>query len=84
MTQCNAAQKRNAQTFAAFIGSVLESINAQDRNLGLFVSLAEAEVLAAACALDAHPKRFKSLPLVGIPVVVKYIIDVAGVPTTFG
>jgi Asp-tRNA(Asn)/Glu-tRNA(Gln) amidotransferase A subunit family amidase len=84
LTQCNATRKRNAQTFEAFIASVIDAIRARDHDLGLFAYLAETEALAAARALDAHHKSFQSLPLAGIPIAVKDIIDVAGMPTTFG
>ena len=82
LTQCNATRKRNAQTFEAFIASVIDAIRARDHDLGLFAYLAETEALAAARALDAHHKSFQLLPLAGIPIAVKDIIDVAGMPTT--
>jgi Asp-tRNA(Asn)/Glu-tRNA(Gln) amidotransferase A subunit family amidase len=84
LAQCNATRKTNMQTFEAFIDCVLDAIRPRDRDLGLFEYLAESEALAAARALDADPERFKLLPLAGMPIAVKDIIDVAGMPTTFG
>lgn len=68
----------------ALISQVLENIQKQDSRLGLFEYIARDQALDAAKALDDAPDLRHELPLYGMPVAVKDIIDVAQMPTKFG
>ena len=68
----------------ALILQVLENIQAQDYRLGLFEHVAREQALKAARALDDASDLQVELPLYGMPVAVKDIIDVAQMPTKFG
>jgi amidase len=61
----------------------LARLRVVDRRLGAFVSTRAEAALAEADAVDAHPDR-AALPLAGVPVAVKDVIDVAGFPTRHG
>lgn len=63
------------------VESSVERIERLDGTLNAFISLRAEEALAEADALERAPVRG---PLWGVPVGVKDVIDVAGVPTTAG
>ncbi|MDP8978886.1 MAG: amidase family protein, partial [Actinomycetota bacterium] len=65
------------------VEACLERIAALDGRLGAFQLVRDREVLAEAEALDAR-EDLPALPLAGVPVSVKDMIDVAGAPTTDG
>jgi amidase len=54
-----------------------------EHRLGAFVTVRQHEALAEASAVDARADR-DQLPLAGVPVAVKDIVDVAGEPTRHG
>ncbi len=64
------------------IALTLERINQHNPVLKAFVSVDATEALAQASLVDAGPKDH--LPLAGIPIGVKDIIDVRGIPTRAG
>jgi Asp-tRNA(Asn)/Glu-tRNA(Gln) amidotransferase A subunit family amidase len=65
--------------------AVLERIDAVDRDLNAFVALRDREVLfAAARAAEARIARGEARALEGIPLGVKDLEDVAGLPTSHG
>ncbi len=69
----------------ALTQNCLENIKKLEPKLNAFITLMEAQALAAARAMDAELKAGKDRgPLHGIPIVVKDIYDTAGVPTTVG
>lgn len=60
----------------------LDAIEAREPDLRAFAHLDRPAALAAAAAVDADPGA--AGPLAGVPIGVKDIIDVAGMPTTNG
>ena len=92
IASCNTFMIENCSSYEEFISAVLKKIREEDDGLLAFEYVAETEALSAARELDAmratHGTRagepIAGLPLVGIPVAIKDIIDVAGMPTTFG
>ncbi len=52
--------------------------------LNAFLTVAEGEALEAARALDADPRALAELPLAGVPLAVKDLIDTRGIRTTYG
>jgi len=61
----------------------LDHLAEVDHRLGAFVTVRSQAALADADAVDQHPDRSR-LPLAGVPVAVKDVIDVAGEPTRHG
>jgi len=61
----------------------LARIRLVDGRLGAFVCTRVEAALADADAVDVHPER-ASLPLAGVPIAVKDVVDVAGLPTRHG
>jgi amidase len=61
----------------------LDQLAAVEHRLGAFVSVRQREAMAEAEALDARTD-LDQLPLAGVPVAVKDIVDVAGEPTRQG
>ncbi len=62
----------------------LDRIAALDRSLNSFISVCETESLAQAAAAEREFAAGRDRgPLQGVPVAVKDLIDVAGVPTTY-
>ena len=61
----------------------LDHLAAVEHRLGAFVSVRRRAALEDAEALDSRPDR-GSLPLVGVPVAVKDVVDIAGEPTRYG
>ncbi len=61
----------------------LAHLAAVEPRLGAFVTVREQSALQEADAVDADPARSR-LPLAGVPVAVKDVIDVAGEPTRHG
>lgn len=61
----------------------LDHLAAVEPRLGAFTHVRAEAALADADVVDRRPDRF-SLPLAGVPVVVKDTIDVAGSPTRWG
>lgn len=61
----------------------LDHLAAVEPRLRAYVRVLHADALADAARTDAHPDR-ASLPLAGVPVAVKDIVDVVGHPTRHG
>ncbi|MFP4310751.1 MAG: amidase [Nitriliruptoraceae bacterium] len=61
----------------------LARIRVVDRRLGAFVATRAQAALQEADAVDEHPDR-SALPLAGVPVAVKDVLDVAGLATRHG
>ena len=76
---------KGATTVAAIVEAVLERIASSDGSLRAWVTVDEGGARAQARALDAAMASGRAIgPLHGVPVGVKDIIDVAGLPTTCG
>jgi Asp-tRNA(Asn)/Glu-tRNA(Gln) amidotransferase A subunit family amidase len=66
------------------VDAVLTAIAARGAELGCFAALDPDAARAAAIAADAARAAGDDRPLLGVPIVVKDIIDAAGFPTRFG
>jgi Asp-tRNA(Asn)/Glu-tRNA(Gln) amidotransferase A subunit family amidase len=90
LTELGAAEVRRsiiegATTVAAIVEAALERIASSDGHLRAWVAVDEGGARAQADALDAAMASGRAIgPLHGLPVGVKDIIDVAGLPTTCG
>ena len=74
-----------ATTVAAIVEAALERIASSDGHLRAWVTVDEGGARAQARALDAAMASGRAVgPLHGVPVGIKDIIDVAGLPTTCG
>lgn len=85
LQDCLAAMRRGAMTSESLVRACLETIEALNPRLNAFVHVDAEGALAKAreCDRDAAEGRSRGA-LHGIPVAVKDIIDVAGMPTTCG
>ncbi|MEX0831025.1 MAG: amidase [Nitriliruptoraceae bacterium] len=61
----------------------LDHLAKVEHRLGAFVSVRRRAALAEAEAVDGHPDR-STMPLAGVPIAIKDVIDVAGEPTRHG
>jgi amidase len=61
----------------------LDQLAQVEHRLGAFVSVRRTAAIADAAAVDARPDRHQ-LPLAGVPVAIKDIVDIAGEPTRHG
>jgi aspartyl-tRNA(Asn)/glutamyl-tRNA(Gln) amidotransferase subunit A len=76
-------QRDGRTTAAALLEACLEKIDRLDPTLHAFVRVMRAEAHARAAELDRRRARGEPLgPLHGVPVAIKDLIDVAGVPST--
>ncbi len=64
----------------ALVGDLLETIRARDGELGAYVHLDAEDALRQARAADAQRRAGKIAPLLGVPIAVKDVINVAGQP----
>jgi amidase len=78
-----AAVQRGEVRAVEVVRAHLDHLAAVEHRLGAFVTVRHRRALADAEAIDAHPDR-ASLPLAGVPVAVKDLIDVEGEPTRYG
>ena len=77
--------RRGATSVAATVEAYLKRIEALDPRLGAFEYVASDQALSAARALDALLAAGTDLgPLMGVPVAVKDLFAVDGMPTTAG
>jgi aspartyl-tRNA(Asn)/glutamyl-tRNA(Gln) amidotransferase subunit A len=80
-----ASVRRRSVSAVEIVGDALGRIRRLDPALNAFTVVLEGDALAAARQVDAALDRGKAAgPLAGVPVAVKDIIDVAGVPTACG
>ncbi|WP_304304045.1 amidase family protein, partial [Pseudacidovorax intermedius] len=69
----------------AVVQSALDRIAATDGRVNAFTAVTGERALQRAAALDALPAEARAaLPLAGVPVAVKNLFDVAGLPTLAG
>ncbi len=67
-------------TSEELVGDLLDSIRARDGELGAYVHLDEEDALRQARAADAQRRDGRRAPLLGVPLAVKDVINVAGQP----
>jgi amidase len=79
-----AAAVREGRVRAAELAHLhLDQLAAVEHRLGAFVAVRAEAAVADAEAVDARPDR-AALPLAGVPVAVKDVVDIAGEPTRHG
>jgi len=85
LVEAAAAVRTRETTATELVSECLERIETSDGDLQAFVSVQASDALARAAELDACAEtgRFAG-PLHGIPVAIKDIVDVAGLPTAAG
>ncbi|MEA2749252.1 MAG: aspartyl-tRNA(Asn)/glutamyl-tRNA(Gln) amidotransferase subunit, partial [Myxococcales bacterium] len=77
--------QRGEMTALSVAEATLASIDAQDRELNAFLTVARDEVLEQARAIDAKRARGEALgPLAGVPIALKDALCTRGVRTTCG
>lgn len=72
--------ERGACTSEALVGNLLDAIRARDGKLGAYVHLDAEDALRQARAADARRRAGQAEPLLGVPIAVKDVINVAGQP----
>jgi amidase len=82
-TDIAAAVRSGEVTAVDVVGAHLDQLASVEHRLGAYVTVLRREAVAAAEAIDAHPDR-ADLPLAGVPVAVKDIVEVTGQPTRHG
>jgi amidase len=82
-TELAAAVREGRVSALTVVGAHLDQLAAVEHRLGAFVSVRRRAVLADAAAVDAHPER-ADLPLAGVPVAIKDVVDIAGESTRLG
>lgn len=82
-TELAGAVQRGEVTARAVAEAHLDQVAAVEHRLGAYVRVLRREALAAADAVDEHPRR-SSLPLAGVPVAIKDVAAVEGFPTGHG
>jgi Asp-tRNA(Asn)/Glu-tRNA(Gln) amidotransferase A subunit family amidase len=85
LREIGSAVRRGELSALELVGRSLERIERIDGELNAVVALRGEAALQEAAALDRRAARGEPLgPLAGLPLLVKDIEDVAGMPTTFG
>ncbi|WP_295542956.1 AtzE family amidohydrolase [uncultured Pseudacidovorax sp.] len=80
-----AAVQSGKTTATTVVQSALDRIDATDARVNAFTAVTRERALQRAAALDALPAEARAaLPLAGVPVAVKNLFDVAGLPTLAG
>ncbi len=74
--------RQGACTAAALTESVIDAIRKDDRGLNAYVSVDASAALAQAEAADRLRSEGKDLPLLGVPIAVKDLLNVQGQPCT--
>jgi amidase len=82
-TELAQAVSTGACSARAVVQAHLAHLSEVEHRLGAFVTTRARAALEEADAVDAHPHRAR-LPLAGVPVAVKDVIDLAGEPTRHG
>jgi amidase len=79
-----AAMVRAGETTATeVVGAHLDHLAEVEHRLGAFVSTRPRAALDEAAMVDAREDRF-ALPLAGVPIAIKDVVDVSGEPTRYG
>lgn len=78
-----AAVRAGHATATEVVQAHLDHLAAVEHRLGAFVATRREAALEHAAAIDADDGR-RDLPLAGVPVAIKDVIDVAGLPTRHG
>ncbi|MFW5934080.1 MAG: amidase, partial [Actinomycetota bacterium] len=78
-----AAVRAGHATATEVVQAHLDHLAAVEHRLGAFVATREGAALEHAAAIDADDDR-RDLPLAGVPIAIKDVIDVAGLPTRHG
>jgi amidase len=82
-TELAAAVRESSVTAREVVEEHLTHLDAVDGHLGAFVSVRHEAARREADGVDAREDRF-ALPLAGVPVAIKDVVDVAGEPTWHG
>lgn len=82
-TELAAAVRARATTAVEVVRAALDRIDALDPRIGAFEVVRREAALAEAADVDARADRAE-LPLAGVPVAIKDVVDVAGEPTRHG
>lgn len=77
------AVRNGRVTAVEVVRAHLDHIDAHDERLGAFVVVRHVEALREAAEVDARSDR-GDLPLAGVPVAIKDVADVTGLPTRHG
>lgn len=82
-TELAAAVREGTTSAVAVVEAALDRIAALDGRIGAFQLVRRDAALAEAAEVDARADR-PDLPLAGVPVAIKDVVDVAGEPTRHG
>ncbi len=82
-TELARAVSTGACSARSVVQAHLDHLAGVENRLGAFVATRARAALAEADAVDADPQR-SQLPLAGVPIAIKDVIDVAGEPTRHG
>jgi len=80
--QCRELLERGTCSSRQLVENLIEVIHALEPNLGAYLSVDEEQALRQADAADALRRQGKTARLLGIPIAVKDVINVAGQPCT--
>jgi aspartyl-tRNA(Asn)/glutamyl-tRNA(Gln) amidotransferase subunit A len=84
LCQALAALEQGACTSRELVECLLQAIRARDERLGAYVTVDAAMALRLADEADARRRRGESGRLLGVPIAIKDVINVAGQPCTCG
>jgi amidase len=82
-TELAAAVRAGETTATDVVRAHLDHLAEVEHRLGAFVSTRRRAALDEAATVDARQDRF-ALPLAGVPVAIKDVVDVSGEPTRYG
>lgn len=83
MQHANGLDEQPGHNVSARIAALYHAIERREPELRAFTALCRADAMTRAEALDALPPAERR-PLHGLPIAVKEVIDVAGLPVTWG
>lgn len=76
--------RRGATSSVGAVDALVEAIEARDGDLKAYVSLDKATALAQAAEADRKRAAGEDAPLLGVPIAIKDVLNVAGQPCTCG
>lgn len=82
-TELSAAVRAGETTATEVVRAHLDHLAEVEHRLGAFVSTRRRAALDEAATVDARQDRF-ALPLAGVPIAIKDVVDVSGEPTRYG